>query len=131
MGVVQNRPSEGNSLGGDLDPGAAGARRQSGAEEGEAACGGRCGGGSASPARRDGVVQSRVLPGFEPRLDPQRHEEWPLSLASELLDRPLRGAAVDGGGIGVLERPPVPVPDIQAVPVLPGQHDRHWQLHIL
>jgi predicted CoA-binding protein len=42
-------------------------RRPSGAEAGEAACRGRCGGGSASPAKKEGVVRNRVLPGFEPR----------------------------------------------------------------
>jgi hypothetical protein len=42
-------------------------RRPSGAEEEEAACGGRCGGASASPAKKEGVVRNRVLPGLEPR----------------------------------------------------------------
>jgi ATP-dependent DNA helicase RecG len=35
-------------------------RRPSGAEAGEAACRGRCGGGSASPAKKEGVVRNRV-----------------------------------------------------------------------
>jgi hypothetical protein len=68
-------------------------RRPSGAEAGEAACRGRCGGGSPSPAKKEGVVRNRVSPGFEPRrmMETSRFPEGPSSRELRQSGRRLSG----------------------------------------
>src|SRR5882672_8326423 len=69
---------------------AAGVRRPSGAEEGEAACRGRRGGGSASPTIKEAQSLSNSCSGFEPA-------------AAQDLRRDFRGDPLEPAGVHVAE----------------------------